>query len=63
MMLPRLHQIIDGDAEPVGMRMLLGRALALALLLAATGLSVVKPWGKTPHGRSVRAVRKAAQQK
>jgi hypothetical protein len=63
MMLPRLHQIIDGDAEPVGMRMLLGRAIALALLLAATGLSVVKPWGKTPHGRSVRTVRKAIQQK
>jgi hypothetical protein len=52
LMLPRLHQIIAGDAEPVRMQMLIGRSIALALLLAATGLSVVKPWGKTPRGRS-----------
>lgn len=52
LMLPRLHQLIIGEAEPVGMQLLIGRAIALALLLAATGLSVVKPWGKTPHGRS-----------
>lgn len=51
-MLPQLHQIIDGQAEPMRMQLLIGRALALALLLAATGLSVIKPWGKTPHGRS-----------
>lgn len=63
LMLPRLHQIIAGDAEPVGMQMLLGRSIALALLLAATGVSVIKPWGKTPHGRSVRPVRKVVQQK
>ena len=63
LMLPRLHQIIDGDAEPVGMQMLIGRSIALALLLAATGLSVIKPWGKTPHGRSIRTSRKTVQQK
>ncbi|MBV8993211.1 MAG: hypothetical protein JO287_05820 [Pseudonocardiales bacterium] len=57
LMLPRLHQIIMGEAEPVGVPLLIGRALALALLLGATGLSVVKPWGKTPHGRSARAPR------
>jgi hypothetical protein len=54
LMLPHLHQIILGEAEPVGVQLLIGRAIALALLLAATGVSVVKPWGKTPHGRSVR---------
>ncbi len=53
LLLPRLDQIIAGVAEPVGMGMLIGRSIALALLLAATGLSVMKPWGKTPHGRSV----------
>jgi hypothetical protein len=54
LMLPRLHQIIAGEAEPVRMESLIGRSIALALLLAATGISVIKPWGKTPHGRSVR---------
>jgi hypothetical protein len=54
LMLPHLHQIILGEAEPVRVQLLIGRAIALALLLAATGVSVVKPWGKTPHGRSVR---------
>ena len=52
LILPWLHQIILGQAEPVGMPLLIGRAIALALLLAATGLSVVKPWGKTPFSRS-----------
>ncbi|MGH3766782.1 MAG: hypothetical protein ACRDTX_16800 [Pseudonocardiaceae bacterium] len=63
LLLPRLHQIIAGDAEPVGMQVLVGRAIALALLLAATGLSVVKPWGRTPRGRSVHTGRKTVQQK
>ena len=54
LMLPRLHQIIAGEAEPVRMESLIGRSIALALLLAATGISVIKPWGKTPHGRSAR---------
>lgn len=62
LMLPRLQQIIAGEAEPLRMEVLIGRSIALALLLAATGLSVVKPWGKTPHGRSGRTYRQMAQQ-
>jgi hypothetical protein len=50
LLLPRLHQIIAGDGEPVGMQTLVARMIALMLLLAATGLSVIKPWGKTPRG-------------
>lgn len=56
LMLPRLDQIVAGEGEPVQMQTLLARSLALVLLLAATGLSVVKPWGKTPHGRAVQAI-------
>lgn len=63
LMLPRLHQIIAGEAQQVRMETLIGRSIALALLLAATGLSVVKPWGKTPHGRSVAIPRQRTQQK
>lgn len=63
LMLPRLHQIVAGDGEPVGMQTLVGRSVALVLLLAATGLSVVKPWGKTPHGRAVSVPRQRVQQK
>ena len=63
LMLPRLHQVVAGDGEPVGMQTLVGRSFALVLLLAATGLSVVKPWGKTPHGRAVRVPRQRGQQK
>jgi hypothetical protein len=62
LMIPRLHQIIAGEAQPVGMETLIGRSIALALLLAATALSVIKPWGKTPHGRSVGATRQAVSQ-
>jgi hypothetical protein len=54
LMLPRLQQIITREAEPVRMESLIGRSIALALLLVATGISVIKPWGKTPHGRSAR---------
>ncbi|HET9258416.1 MAG TPA: hypothetical protein VFO16_24905 [Pseudonocardiaceae bacterium] len=61
LMIPRLHQIIAGEAEPVEMTMLIGRSIALALLLAATALSVIKPWGKTPRGRSVGATRQAVR--
>ena len=57
LMLPHLHQVIIGEAPPVGMQLLIGRAIALGLLLAATGLSVIKPWGKTPHGRSATTAR------
>lgn len=63
LMLPRLHEIVAGDGEPVGMQTLVGRSVALVLLLAATGLSVVKPWGKTPRGRAVQVTRKPVQQK
>ncbi|MGH3871981.1 MAG: hypothetical protein ACRDSR_10790 [Pseudonocardiaceae bacterium] len=52
LMLPRLGQIAAGDGEPVQLQSLLARSLALVLLLAATGLSVVKPWGKTPWGKT-----------
>ncbi|MDQ3762130.1 MAG: DUF2269 domain-containing protein [Actinomycetota bacterium] len=51
LMLSPLHQIVAGDGEQVTMQMLIARSVALMLLVAATGLSVVKPWGKTPHGR------------
>ncbi|MGH3935796.1 MAG: hypothetical protein ACRDS1_12605 [Pseudonocardiaceae bacterium] len=63
LMLPRLDQVVAGNGEPVQLQTLLARSLALVLLLAATGLSVVKPWGKTPHGRAVQAVGKRVQQK
>jgi hypothetical protein len=51
LLLPRLPQVIAGDGEPVRMQTLLARSAALLLLLLATGVSVVKPWGKTPRGR------------
>lgn len=63
LMLPRLNQIVAGEGEPVAMQTLVGRSVALVLLLVATGLSVVKPWGKTPHGRAVRVPRQRGQQK
>ncbi|MGH3788086.1 MAG: hypothetical protein ACRDRG_16410 [Pseudonocardiaceae bacterium] len=51
LMLPVPHQIIVGDGQPTHMQTLIVRSVALILLLLATGISVVKPWGKTPHGR------------
>jgi MFS superfamily sulfate permease-like transporter len=51
LMLPRLPEIIAGDGDPARMQMLVLRLGALLLLLAATAISVVKPWGKTPRGR------------
>jgi hypothetical protein len=51
LLIPRLQQILDGDGEPARMQTLIARSAALLLLLAATGLSVIKPWGKTPRGR------------
>jgi hypothetical protein len=51
LLLPQLHQIIAGDGEPIQMLTLIARSAALLLLLVATGLSVVKPWGKTPRAR------------
>jgi hypothetical protein len=52
-MVPRLPQILAGNGEPAGLQTLVARSVALILLLAATSLSVIKPWGKTPHGRAV----------
>ncbi len=51
-LLPQLPALVAGGGEPAGIQTLIARALALVLLLAATGLSVVKPWGKTPRGRA-----------
>ncbi|MGB8960842.1 MAG: hypothetical protein WCC38_02625 [Pseudonocardiaceae bacterium] len=45
--LPRLPEVLAGEGEPVQAVTLAARSVALALLLIATGLSVVKPWGKT----------------
>jgi hypothetical protein len=47
LMLPRLSQVFAGEGEPIQLRMLALRSFALVLLLIATGISVVKPWGKT----------------
>lgn len=63
LMLPRLDQIVAGEGEPVHMQSLLARSLALVLLLAATGISVIKPWGKTPHGRAAQAAGKRPEQR
>ncbi|MBV9161760.1 MAG: hypothetical protein JO309_05245 [Pseudonocardiales bacterium] len=52
-LLPQLPQIVAGGGEPAEMQTLIARSVALVLLLAATGLSVVKPWGKTSCGRKV----------
>ena len=62
-LLPQLPSLVAGGGEPAGIQTLIARALALVLLLAATGLSVVKPWGKTPRGRAVApAGRRSAKQ-
>jgi hypothetical protein len=53
LMLPQLPAIISGEGEDAGMQSLIARCVAIVLLLVATGLSVVKPWGKTPHGRRI----------
>ncbi len=63
LLLPRLHQVVTGEGASVEMQTLVGRSVGLVLLLAATGLSVAKPWGRTPHGRAVRETRKLVQQK
>jgi hypothetical protein len=55
LLLPRLHQILAGTGEPAAMHTLIARSITLMLLLGATGISVVKPWGKTPHGRRVQS--------
>jgi hypothetical protein len=47
LILPRLSNLVVGDGEPLQLRTVAMRSVALVLLLVATGLSVVKPWGKT----------------
>jgi hypothetical protein len=61
-LLPQLPSLVAGGGEPAGIQTLIARALALVLLLAATGLSVVKPWGKTPRGRAVAPPGRPAKQ-
>jgi hypothetical protein len=61
-LLPQLPSLVAGGGEPAGIQTLVARALALVLLLAATGLSVVKPWGKTPRGRAVAPPGRPAKQ-
>jgi hypothetical protein len=62
LMLPGPHQIIVGDGQPTRMQTLIFRSVALILLLLATGISVVKPWGKTPHGRRAQLAGKRPRQ-
>lgn len=47
LIVPRLPHVLAGEGEPIQVRTLALRSAALLLLLIATGLSVVKPWGKT----------------
>lgn len=47
LILPRLSNLLAGEGEPLQLRTVALRSAALVLLLVATGLSVVKPWGKT----------------
>jgi hypothetical protein len=61
-LLPQLPSLVAGGGEPAGIETLIARALALVLLLGATGLSVVKPWGKTPRGRAVAPPGRPAKQ-
>jgi len=51
LLLPRLHQVLAGGSESVQTQTLAARSAAVVLLLTATGLSVVKPWGKTRLAR------------
>jgi hypothetical protein len=46
LMLPHLPPVFAGESELGGVQTLAARSVALVLLLAAMGLSVVKPWGK-----------------
>src|SRR5947209_814130 len=47
LILPRLPHVLAGEGEPLQLRTVALRSVALVLLLTATGLSVVKPWGKS----------------
>ncbi|HJT04585.1 MAG TPA: hypothetical protein VJ757_13320 [Pseudonocardiaceae bacterium] len=52
LILPRLSNLLAGEGEPLQLRTVALRSAALVLLLVATGLSVVKPWGKTRFAAS-----------
>ncbi|MGH3827006.1 MAG: hypothetical protein ACRDQX_07510 [Pseudonocardiaceae bacterium] len=53
-LVPALPAILAGGGAPATAATLIGKVVALVLLLAATGLSVIKPWGRTSRGRGVR---------
>lgn len=52
LILPRLSNLLAGEGEPLQLKTVALRSVALVLLLVATGLSVVKPWGKTRFAAS-----------
>jgi hypothetical protein len=54
LLLSQNSELAAGMGELAELRTLIARSGALALLFAATGLSVVKPWGQTPLGRRLR---------
>lgn len=55
LILPRLPHVLVGEGEPLQLRTVAMRSVALVLLLIATGLSVVKPWGKSRFAWSRKA--------
>lgn len=44
----------DGDLRGLRVQLVANAGAALVVLLAATALSVYKPWGRTPYGRGKR---------
>jgi hypothetical protein len=60
LMLPRLPHVLAGEGEPIQLKTLALRSVALVLLLIATGISVAKPWGKTRLAWSHKTQTKAA---
>lgn len=46
--------LASGDHTQQRIQLVIHAAGGLAVLLAATALSVFKPWGKTPYGRAAR---------
>lgn len=59
-LVPQLPHIAAGAGEPAGMDSLVARSAALLLLFAATGLSVIKPWGKTRRGKPPSGVNRSS---
>jgi len=54
LLLPRIQGMAAGMGDLAELRTLIARSCALILLIVATGLSVMKPWGQTPRGRRLR---------